>query len=219
MNKIFEFTSFEILYKRCILASIAHAIMVGKYDMLASEQSWDGANYNFQDMEGIRGVFSFEKECYVCAIQNSQNFLKGTDKIVAQLLDGADKSICELAQNEALEYLMIDDEGKVVPAATAIFWGDRDSNYCDISEQDFMEKSDRILLPYLFDEEDAVAYWKDYYEMNSEQIQMLEELYALKMSSDSKIIMDNDIRDRLIQWFEEIDDCIESFAEMDMYFN
>lgn len=60
MNKIFEFTSYEILYKRCIMASIAHAIMVGKYDLLASEQSWDGMNYNFQNREGIRGVFSFE---------------------------------------------------------------------------------------------------------------------------------------------------------------
>lgn len=32
MNKIFGFLDYNSLYRRCIVASIAHAIMVGKYD-------------------------------------------------------------------------------------------------------------------------------------------------------------------------------------------
>lgn len=55
MEKIFEFTQMNIIYNRCILASIAHAIMNGKYELLSSEQSWDDMNYLFQDFEGVRG--------------------------------------------------------------------------------------------------------------------------------------------------------------------
>ena len=32
MNKIFGFLDYNSFYRRCIVASIAHAIMVGKYD-------------------------------------------------------------------------------------------------------------------------------------------------------------------------------------------
>ena len=56
------------------MASIVHAIMVGKYNLLASEQSWDGANYNFQNMEGVRGVISFTEGEYICVIQNNEEY-------------------------------------------------------------------------------------------------------------------------------------------------
>ena len=46
------------LWKGCILASIAHAIMVSHYPLSACEHSWEGNNYSFQDMSGIRGTIS-----------------------------------------------------------------------------------------------------------------------------------------------------------------
>ena len=55
MNIIFDFLDYNTLYERCVMASIAHAVMVGEYGLLSAEQSWDGSNYNFQNMEGIRG--------------------------------------------------------------------------------------------------------------------------------------------------------------------
>ena len=51
MNVVFDFLKYNTLYERCVMASVTHAIMVGKYNLLASEQSWDGVNYNFQCVE------------------------------------------------------------------------------------------------------------------------------------------------------------------------
>lgn len=63
MNIIFEFTDKTRLYSKCIYASICHAVMVGKYTLLSDEISWDGRNFLFQDMEGIRGVMSLQSHC------------------------------------------------------------------------------------------------------------------------------------------------------------
>ncbi len=45
----------EHLWEGCILASIAHAIMVAHYPELSNEQSWDDINYNVQDSLGLEG--------------------------------------------------------------------------------------------------------------------------------------------------------------------
>ena len=66
MNIIFNFLNYALLYEKCMMASVAHAIMVGKYDLLSAEQSWDGLNYNFKNMGGIRGVISFTDDRYIC---------------------------------------------------------------------------------------------------------------------------------------------------------
>ena len=65
MNIIFNFLNYDLLYKKCMMASVAYAIMVGKYDLLSAEQSWDGLNYNFQNMGGVRGVISFTDDRYI----------------------------------------------------------------------------------------------------------------------------------------------------------
>jgi hypothetical protein len=44
----------EQLWEGCILASIAHAIMVAHYPELSYKKSWDDFNYNMQDSPGVR---------------------------------------------------------------------------------------------------------------------------------------------------------------------
>ena len=34
MNIVFDFLKYNTLYERCVMASVAHAIMVGKYNLL-----------------------------------------------------------------------------------------------------------------------------------------------------------------------------------------
>lgn len=57
----------------CILASLAHAIMVAKYPFLANEHSWDGANYSVQDSEGQRGTITFLNGICVAAFRNDNS--------------------------------------------------------------------------------------------------------------------------------------------------
>lgn len=102
MNIVFDFLKYNTLYERCVMASVAHAIMVGKYNLLSSEQSWDGFNYNFQNMEGIRGVISFAEGEYICAIQNNEECDESIEQHVPEILSGANAKIMNLAKEEAL---------------------------------------------------------------------------------------------------------------------
>ena len=47
------------LYKGCMLAAIAHAIMTAYYPEGANEHSWDEMNYSVQDSAGTRGTITF----------------------------------------------------------------------------------------------------------------------------------------------------------------
>lgn len=58
------------LWNGCILASIAHAIMVAHYPELSYEHSWDGDNYSVVDDEGGRGTVSFKRDYFVAAFRN-----------------------------------------------------------------------------------------------------------------------------------------------------
>src|SRR5690348_9136227 len=60
----------ENLWEGCILASIAHAIMVAHYPELSNEQSWDDINYNIQDSSGARGTITFHPNYYAGAFRN-----------------------------------------------------------------------------------------------------------------------------------------------------
>ena len=219
MENIFEFSNYNTFYQRCILASIAHAIMIGKFNLLTNEQSWDEKNYSFQNMEGIRGVISFGANNFVCVIQNDENYIEGEEEIITQLFQGTDDKVRNLVKNEALQYLMIENNDDVVPAASVAFWGDKKNNCSNLREKELLDICGNILLPYLCSEGDAKKYWKDYYEMNPEQLDFMEEIYELRINSTTKILLDKNKKEKLRAWLDEIDECIDFFSEINIYFD
>ena len=46
----------------------------------------------------------------------------------------------------------------------------------------------------------------------------MEEIYEQKIHVNSKLILAPSIKEKLISWFDNIDECIESFLEMGIYF-
>lgn len=217
MNKIFEFLDQNILYERCIMASVAHAIMVGEYNLLASEQSWDGLNYNFQNMEGIRGVISFSRELYVCVIQNSADDVRYVEQRVLELFNGADEKIMKLAEDEALQYMLINYNGGSIPFISTAFWGNGNNIFSNQSEAEIIKISEKMIMPFLYSERDAIKYWKDYYEMSDEQSKMMESIYERRIKSKGKLYLTADEEKKLIEWFSDIDECIESFGEINIF--
>lgn len=217
MNKIFEFLDQNILYERCIMASVAHAIMVGEYNLLASEQSWDGLNYNFQNMEGIRGVISFSRELYVCVIQNSADDVRYVEQRVLELFNGADEKIMKLAEDEALQYMLINYNGGSIPFISTAFWGNGNNIFSNQSEAEIIKISEKMIMPFLYSERDAIKYWKDYYEMSDEQSKMMESIYERRIKSKGELYLTADEEKKLIEWFSDIDECIESFGEINIF--
>lgn len=217
MNIIFDFLDYNTLYERCVMASIAHAVMVGEYGLLSAEQSWDGSNYNFQNMEGIRGVISFSENEYICAIQNNNMYNAYLGQHVSEILNGAETSIINLANEEALQYMLIDHKGKTVPFISAAFWGSGGVNYSVQSEEQVIKISEDTIMPFLYNENDAKMYWKDYYEMTEEQIEFTEKIFKRRINVDGRLDLTVDEINKLKEWFNDIDECIESFQELEIY--
>ena len=217
MNIIFDFLDYDTLYKRCVMASVAHAIMVGKYNLLSAEQSWDGLNYNFQNMEGVRGVISFAEGEYICVIQNSTEYETFTDQHVSEILKGARERIIELANEEALQYMLVNRNGKTVPFISSAFWRCEGVNYSNQLEEQVIKISDKAIMPFLYNENDARRYWKNYYEMTEEQIELAEEIYKRRIDIGGKLNLTINEINKLKEWFGDIDECIESFQELEIY--
>lgn len=216
MNTIFDFLNYDTLYKRCLIASVAHAIMVGEYNLFSAEQSWDDLNYNFQNMEGVRGVISFAEGRYICFIQNNAQDGIYTERHVLDILHGADVKIIDLAK-EALQYMLVNYDGEAVPFITSAFWGNKDINYSNLSEEQLINISDNTIMPFLYNENDAKMYWKNYYEMTDEQFKLAEDIYKRRISVSGKINLTINEINKLKEWFGDIDECIESFQELDIY--
>ena len=217
MNIVFDFLKYNTLYERCVMASVAHAIMVGKYNLLSSEQSWDGFNYNFQNMEGIRGVISFAEGEYICAIQNNEECDESIEQHVPEILSGANAKIMNLAKEEALQYMLVNYNGKSVPFITSAFWGSGDTNYSNQSEEQLIKSSEKTIMPFLYSEDDAKKYWKNYYEMTDEQIELAEDIYQRRISVSGRVNLSINEVNKLKEWFDDIDECIESFQEICIY--
>ncbi len=218
MNLIFGFTDKIKIYSKCIYASVCHAVMVGKYTLLSDEISWDGTNFLFQNMEGIRGVISFSEKKFLCGIQNEKKYMRGENNIENTLLKDAELDVICRIREEIFPYLLVENDGEGIPAISAIFWGE-EKIYSDMSEKEFMNISDNILLPYLYGEKDMKKYWRDYYEMNKEHEQIVEEIYLKKMSNGS-FLLDIVQKEKLKKWFgENIAFCEQSLEEIGVMFD
>lgn len=217
MNAIFDFMNYDTLYKRCVMASVAHAIMVGKYNLLSAEQSWDGINYSFQNMEGVRGVISFSEGGYICVIQNNGADEVYTEGHVSEILCGANEKIVNLAKEEALQYMLVNYNEKMVPFISTAFWGGRHTNYSNQSEEQIIKISEETILPFLYSKNDAKKYWKNYYEMTNEQIELVEDIYIRRINVKGRLNLTINEINKLKEWFNDIEECIESFQELDIY--
>ncbi len=189
----------EQLWKGCILASIAHAIMVAHYPELSNEHSWDGINYNIQDSEGARGTITFSLEYCVGAFCNDNSDRIKMIRNVRQAKDyfiGAPKEIINLAENEALQYLLENVEGKAVPIITTVFWGIGEKLFGIDSLEDMYHNGVFLLERQLLDFDSAIESWVEYYDMSLQQCDLLKTIFNKKMSQKvgDIILNKNDIQ-------------------------
>lgn len=171
----------EQLWKGCILASIAHAIMVAHYPELSNEHSWDGINYNIQDSKGARGTITFNSEYCVGAFRNDNS-----DRIKAKQAKeyflGAPKEVVNLAADEALQYLLENVEGKVVPIITTAFWGIGENIFSIDSVEEMYRNGVFLLERQLMDCDSSIESWAEYYDMSSRQCNLLKTIFKKKIN-------------------------------------
>lgn len=183
----------EHLKKGCLLASLAHAIMVAYYPELANEHSWDGINYNIQDSAGTRGTVTFHLEYCVAAFRKDKsNRLNSVDKIkeAKEYFKGASNEIVKLAETEALQYLLENVDGRIKPIITTAFWGTGERIFTTDSFEDMYENGVFLLQRQIMDFNDAIESWGEYYNMSSQQCELLKTIFKRKSAElDREIIL------------------------------
>lgn len=218
MNEYKGLTTTSILWERCMLISIAHAIMVAYYPELSFEHSWDGDNYSIQDNEGIRGTLSFSNESCVAAFRNDKSIRLIGTREAKQYLLGAPSSIIELAQKETFEYLYEEVNGVSIPSITTAFWCDEKSLYSNDDLNEMFENGVKIIENHLKGVDQLIAYCKSYYEMNSHQEKLMHEIYSRKLHAKDKVLK---LSAKILSLTEDDDlqECMDSFREIGIVFD
>ncbi|MFC4812915.1 hypothetical protein [Paenibacillus sp. GCM10023250] len=175
----------EQLWKGCILASIAHAIMVAHYPEISHEHSWDGINYSVQDSAGTRGTITFHTQYCVAAFRDERSSRISSGDAGKYFLS-APSNIVELAEEEALQYLLDDINGQSTPLITTAFWSDGEKLYSHDSFPEMLRNGGDILEIQVMDIDSAIKSWVDYYDMNVEQVKLLRSIYEKKISNPNQ---------------------------------
>ncbi len=220
MEKIFKTIDYKKLYNNCVYSSVVHAVMVGKYPILRSEQSWDQGNYCFQNLCGGRGTISFENGYFVGVVRNDENvdYSNYSLSVIDELFKGADKKYLYLAEAEALQYLLDEVNRKTMPVITSTFWGCDDGIFSNLTEEDLLSDCKEMLEPLFMGGEDLEKYCKEQYEeMTDEEMSVVNDILVLRKSVGVTVLPDN-IKNRLSDCFEDISECIESLNEMNIVF-
>lgn len=181
----------EQLWKGCMLATIAHAIMVAHYPEISNEHSWDGMNYSVQDSEGSRGTITFHPEICVGAFRNdNSDRLNSIDNCrqFRKYFEGAPKEIINISEEEALQYLLDDIDGDTLPLITTAFWGVDKEFYTIDSFKDMYNNGGFLLERQLMDIDIAIKSWIAYYDMSLKQCELLKIIFNKKINQRTERI-------------------------------
>ncbi|MFJ7637794.1 hypothetical protein [Peribacillus sp. NPDC097225] len=210
----------ENLWKGCMVAMIAHAIMVARYPELSYEHSWDGSNDSMIDGSGGRGTLTFTEKHIVAAFRN-ENIIRTDINRAVDYFKGASQEIIELAENEALQYLLMEgDDGKTIPSITTAFWGDINSVSSNDTIVKFVQSGGYLIENQLLDYTSAIDAWREYYKMSKDQIKLLESLYKRKVErKESNIVLTrNEIKVLGTDDIEGLRESQNSFEEIGIMF-
>lgn len=201
------------LYEGCIQAAITHAVAVGMYPELNYEHSWDGINYCMNDSQGCRATITFHNEYIIAVFQDIDNVDWNTEPLA--FFDGAPEEIIEIAEREALQYVLDDVDGVAKPVITAAFWGTWDKLNSVQSLDDIVKNGGHIIRFQLLPYNDAMNEWCDYYDLDSNQILLIQKLFDTKISSNGReIILNND---EIKVLYGDLEECLISLGELNIF--
>ena len=206
------------IFRGCLIASIMHAIMTNKYPELSYEQSWDETNYSIQNSSGLYCTITFDHEFCVGAIRNENDAFLGNSFNFKpqQYMNYFPLNVVQKANEETLQYLLVNNNGIVEPCVTSIFWADDTAiNFdrtIDSTERDLL-----LIEDILLSEEEAIDRWTDYYEMDDNAIQLFNEIYLVKKRNFTTKVFLSKEQISLIPGSLINSECVESLKEINVF--
>ena len=201
------------LYQGCLFAAIIHAIMVGEYPEFSYEHSWDGLNYSMNNSCGCRATITFHPRYIVAVFQDYSRIIPG--KNAYEYLSGMPEDILKLAQTEALQYVLRDENGEIKPVITAAFWGTWEELSSSRTWSDIWENGGYILENQLLPHQQSFIRWDDYYGLSDGQMKLAQSLLDRKLAdAGTPILLSPQEAENL---YCDIEECAASLQELNIF--
>lgn len=189
----------KTFYEGCYLASISCAVMSAKFPELSFEHCWDGINYSVQDGFGSRGTVTFKNNFCVCAVRSDDSERLSYSFPYTYYFENCPDEIFQLAEQEALQYLLDEQNEAILPVVTACFWSNGENLESNDSWDDVFINGGDLLIPQLSAFEIGLEHWKNYYEMDMAELNLVIRLFKEKLSNpdqDIRLVDDEDVLSR-----------------------
>lgn len=198
-----QFPRTSQLFQGAILGTIAHALWIAKYPDFANEQSWDGPNYSVQNSQDVRGTITFLGSRVVGVFRDESSprnpFSAEEEYDLSRFLVGMTPDLLDLATNEALQYVLEDYKGNIVPIITTAFWSDGEFLTSAEPWHEVVENGAKILQTQLIDTKAAITKWQSDYEISASQATLMRTLFDRKIKlPDTQITLSSGERDLLV---------------------
>ncbi len=203
------------LFDGCLLASIAHAIMMLKFPELSYEHSWDGMNYSMNDGCGCKATITFASNITIAAFQS----IECTSVPYKSYLPD-NKMVIQVAETETLQYLLENFDGKIHPVITELFWGVNDDLYGIDSLSTAFKKGAFLIQNHLLPIDESLNCWQEYYEMTQDECLLVKEIFLLREKREYLILNEihsNKIKELANRYSENgLKECIISLKEINI---
>lgn len=197
------------VWESCIIASIAHAIMIPKYPELSYEHGWNGSNYLIQNSQGSYATVTFERQRVVAAFRNEKIALRSMD--VESFFKDAPLEIQQIAYQETFQFLLDEREGELSPAISAACWIEEGTLYSSDTKEDLLRYGAQLLFDLLLSREEAYKYWREALDMTDSQYALLCDLSERKIAHPHDQIVLTPVEIEIIQVTDE-----QSHSEMEL---
>lgn len=220
MNIFKKFPRRNDLWRGAILNTIAHAIWITSRPLLAYELSWDGSNYSRQDTMGTHGTVSFYEDSVVGVffdLHSPRNPFKSKKKYDIQVFEkGMPSELLMRAEQEALQYVLEEYEGKIQPVITAAFWSKGEHLTAAEPWANVVTHGAHLIRIEVTQTEKAFREIQTQYEFSDEQIQLVRSIYERKVEMpNANLLLTERERDQISsQGVQGLEQCRELFSKI-----
>ena len=183
------------------------------YPELNYEHSWDGINYSMNDSQGCRATITFHADYIIAVFQDIHKVDWNIDAL--NFFDGASEEIIQIANNEALQYVLEDVEGTIKPVISAAFWGTWEQLKSVQSLDEIIENGGYIIRSQLLSYHVAMDEWRDYYNLDTQQITLIQKLFDQKINSNGERLALEDDEIQLL--YGNLEECLVSLGELKFF--
>lgn len=170
----------------------AHISSIPRLSTISNVRSWDGVSFSFQSFDSTDGTISFDKDKGIVVGALRKNTSERTkeypEKNALAYFAESDDNICDFANSEALQYLLMSFDQKkgfmgqkkpnlVVPVITTCFWNEDDEIYAPDTEADFIKNGGQFINELCVQKGSLVEWLTSDYELTADELEFSEKLF------------------------------------------